>query len=197
MKTTEKKDLKNKIKEFAHTKGADFTGIASCKSLDGAPVGHKPENLLPSVRSVISCAKRIPNSVVNEGPPTSYHNMMRILEVQLGFVSYATSVFIEYFEWLAIPIASNRSNYDWDPETQHGRGDISHKHVAEAAGVGRMGKNSLLITPEFGNRVQLVSIVTNLDLEPDPIINNDLCPPDRSEERRVGKECRSRWSPDH
>ena len=26
---------------------------------------------------------------------------------------------------------------------------------------------------------------------------NDLCPVDRSEERRVGKECRSRWSPYH
>src|SRR5438034_4691512 len=25
----------------------------------------------------------------------------------------------------------------------------------------------------------------------------NLCQSDRSEERRVGKECRSRWSPDH
>ncbi len=39
-----------------------------------------------------------------------------------------------------------------------------------------MGKNSLLITREFGNRVNLVSLVTNLDLEPDPLVEEELCP---------------------
>jgi epoxyqueuosine reductase QueG len=40
-----------------------------------------------------------------------------------------------------------------------------------------LGKNSLLITPEFGNRVSLVSVVTNLDLDPDPLVAREMCPP--------------------
>ena len=34
-------------------------------------------------------------------------------------------------------------------------------------------------------------------LAADPSITLKVCGYDRSEERRVGKECRSRWSPDH
>ncbi|NPV69214.1 MAG: hypothetical protein HPY55_01035 [Firmicutes bacterium] len=38
------------------------------------------------------------------------------------------------------------------------------------------GKNSLGITPKYGNRVDLVSIITGLPLEPDPLCEEDLCP---------------------
>lgn len=71
---------------------------------------------------------------------------------------------------------SDESYQSWDQDKLEGRGDLSHKHAAEAAGLGRLGKNSLLTTPEFGNRVYLVSVVTNLDLEPDPVIEKELCP---------------------
>jgi epoxyqueuosine reductase QueG len=56
-------------------------------------------------------------------------------------------------------------------------GDLSHKHAARAAGLGVLGKNSLLITPQYGNRVHLVSVITDLDLEPDPLVEEELCPP--------------------
>ena len=35
------------------------------------------------------------------------------------------------------------------------------------------------------------------DCSPDPCGNGGSCTDGRSEERRVGKECRSRWSPYH
>src|SRR5207249_8524120 len=33
--------------------------------------------------------------------------------------------------------------------------------------------------------------------QPDRLVTLEFSDPERSEERRVGKECRSRWSPDH
>ena len=60
----------------------------------------------------------------------------------------------------------------------YGRGEISYKHAAELAGLGRIVKNSLLITPEFENRVQLGSVITDIDLTPDPIIDKAMCPDD-------------------
>ena len=81
-------ELKNKIKEFALSKGADLVGIASVSRFNGAPDGHKPVDILPDAKNVIACAKRFPNSVVMEGPATSYHHMMTILVNQLDWVDW-------------------------------------------------------------------------------------------------------------
>jgi len=170
------KNLKDKVKEFVLSKDADLVGIASVSRFDGAPDGHKPEDILPDAKTVIVCAKRFPNSVVMAGPATSYQHMMTILYNQLDLIAYEMAIYIEQQGGLAIAVPSDEPYYDWDPDKLHGRGDLSHKHAAQAAGLGRLGKNSLLITPEFGNRVQLVSVVTNLDLQPDPLVEDELCP---------------------
>jgi epoxyqueuosine reductase QueG len=54
-------------------------------------------------------------------------------------------------------------------------GDLSHKHAAVLAGLGQMGKSSLLITPQYGNRVYISSVITNAPLEPDEPFKEDLC----------------------
>jgi epoxyqueuosine reductase QueG len=164
------------MKKFVLSKGADLVGIASVDRFNGAPDGHKPEDILPDAKNVVACAKRIPNSVVIEQSATSYHNMMMILYNQLDIIAYEVAIYIEEQGGVAIPIPSDEPYYDWNPDKVHGRGDLSHKHAAQAAGLGRLGKNSLLITPEFGNRAQLVSVVTNLNLEADPLFEDELCP---------------------
>jgi len=169
-------NLKNKMKKFALSRGADLVGIASVSRFEGAPDGHKPEDILPDAKTVIVLAKRIPNSVVMDGPATSYHNMMTIFYNQLDLIAHEMAIYIEQQGGVAIPVPSDDPYYDWNPDKVHGRGDLSHKHAAQAAGLGKLGKSSLLITPEFGNRVQLVSVVTNLNLEPDPLVEDELCP---------------------
>src|SRR3989442_3193098 len=54
------------------------------------------------------------------------------------------------------------------------------------------GSNSLTVVAEDGSRNQALRTIFLIYDDPlrDP-------PPNRSEERRVGKECRSRWSPYH
>ncbi|MDR3191222.1 MAG: tRNA epoxyqueuosine(34) reductase QueG [Lactobacillaceae bacterium] len=51
-------------------------------------------------------------------------------------------------------------------------GELIDVAVAQRAGLGFIGKNGLLITPEFGSFVYLGEIITNLTLEPDqPAVN--------------------------
>ena len=55
---------------------------------------------------------------------------------------------------------------------------------------GKMGKRIIALAQE-DNNIEIVSI---LEYDGHPEIGEVIC---RSEERRVGKECRSRWSPYH
>ena len=66
---------------------------------------------------------------------------------------------------LAVPIPTNESQ--WDKETGRWRSVISQKHAAQAAGLGTIGRHSLLITPEFGSMVWLGAVLTEAELEPD------------------------------
>jgi len=43
---------------------------------------------------------------------------------------------------------------------------FSYKHAGQAAGLGKLGWHSLLITPDFGPRVRLAACLTEAELEP-------------------------------
>lgn len=53
-------------------------------------------------------------------------------------------------------------------------GELSDVAVAERAGIGWRGKNTLLITPEYGSWVYLGEMITNIPFEPDTPAS-DLC----------------------
>jgi epoxyqueuosine reductase QueG len=54
--------------------------------------------------------------------------------------------------------------------------DFSYRHAAVAAGLGELGWNQLVITPQFGPRVWLMAVITNADLAPDPLYDGPkLC----------------------
>jgi len=55
------------------------------------------------------------------------------------------------------------------------KGGIYLKDAAIAAGLGRIGKNNLLITPQFGPRVRLRAMGINIDLPPSPPMQEDPC----------------------
>ena len=58
----------------------------------------------------------------------------------------------------------------------------------------RKGKQDKVRSKVFGKLAREITVSAKLG-QPDPAFNPRLRA--RSEERRVGKECRSRWSPHH
>ncbi|MCF8011928.1 MAG: 4Fe-4S binding protein [Clostridiales bacterium] len=52
---------------------------------------------------------------------------------------------------------------------------ISHKHLAWLGGLGAFGKNSMIVTREFGPQVRFRCIITDAVLEYDEPFTGDLC----------------------
>jgi epoxyqueuosine reductase QueG len=51
--------------------------------------------------------------------------------------------------------------------------------MAVEAGLGEIGVNNLVLTPEYGPRVRFVALVTDAPLEPGSPLERRLCRPDR------------------
>lgn len=66
---------------------------------------------------------------------------------------------------ICAPIPTNESQLD--EATGRWRSVISQKHAAQAAGLGTIGRHSLLITPEFGSMLWLGCVLCQTAFEPD------------------------------
>ena len=54
-------------------------------------------------------------------------------------------------------------------------GDISHKHAAVACGLGQFGVNNLVLSPRWGPRIRLASVLTSAELARDLAARESLC----------------------
>jgi hypothetical protein len=175
------------VKDLVRDAGADLVGIASVDRFSEAPPMRGPKDLLPSTRSVIVAAVRYPLEGVRRiGEPPGYAlpstayagaicrkledislTVMRWLEDQKA-AAFSTPV-----TW---PISWRVRPYkDMEKPLQ---AMFSHRHAAVAAGMGVFGKHTLVLTPEYGPRQRFISILTDAELEPDPMYaGDDLCPP--------------------
>ncbi|MGE5417927.1 MAG: epoxyqueuosine reductase [Acidobacteriota bacterium] len=169
--------LRNQIKDNARNLGADLVGVASVDRFADAPNGFHPTDIMPQAKTVIVLAKAFPKEVlINKRRLTSYTNVFGGLVARLDSIALEIANYIEELGFRAYPVPTDDPYTSWDEENLHGRGDLSHRHAAVAAGLGILGKNTLLVTPQYGNRVYLTSIITNLEIEPDSLLEGGLCP---------------------
>ncbi|MFW9822620.1 MAG: epoxyqueuosine reductase, partial [Candidatus Thorarchaeota archaeon] len=63
----------------------------------------------------------------------------------------------------------------WEPDRMYGRAILSLRHAGHLAGLGVLGKNTLLINNQYGNMIQLGAILVNVDLQGDAIAKYEVC----------------------
>jgi len=130
----------------------------------------EPTRLLPEAKSIISIAVAYP-SKMKDNPKSTKENRRGIFARASWGVDYHI-VLRERLEKLAVfikdkvPDASNKVMVD--------TGELSDRAVAERAGIGFSGKNTSIITPEFGSFVYLGEMITNIPFQPDEPIE-DSC----------------------
>jgi len=172
-------ELTRTVKEFALKQlGADLVGIAGADRFSEAPVGHRPEDLLPDARSVIVMAGRMLDSTFLSPNPRVYVLRYSQLRLQYQSMGYNMCRLLEDKGHWAINFPSTAPQ-DSGPVGKLLFADFSHRHAAELAGLGQIGRNRLLITPQFGPRIWLMSVITTAELASDPMISDELCAGDQ------------------
>jgi epoxyqueuosine reductase QueG len=166
--------MEQEIKQFARERGADLVGITSVERLAAAPPGSRPQDSLKEAKSVLAIAKCFPAGGIFSRP-SNYGSLMFSIYNFLDHIAVDVANALEQRGGKAVPILADGPYDHWEAEHLYGRGNLSHKHAAEAAGLGRMGKNTLLVTPVYGNRVLLASVITDLELKPDAMLEEELC----------------------
>ena len=166
------------VKEIMLSLGADLCGIASIDRFFDAPTGFHPLDVMPVCKSVISFACRFPVGALICSSDTPYTRLRDSLTPKMDAIALNFCIEMEKHNIVCAPIPTNASEYD--AHTNRWRSIISQKHAAQAAGLGTIGRHSLLITPEFGSMVWLGAVLCATELEPDemlePICNDcNLC----------------------
>jgi len=94
---------------------------------------------------------------------------------KVDWISFHASDELETKGVVSVPIPSADPYEYWDTDRNHGRGILSLKHAGVLAGLGVLGKNTLLMNERFGNMIWLGAILVFIDLEPDPIASYEGC----------------------
>lgn len=141
----------------------------------------EPERLLPGAKSIISIALAYPSRI--QDPPKSTKEDRRGIFAR---ASWGTDYHVILRERLAKLSAFIKEKFpDAEDKLMVDTGELSDKAVAERAGIGFSGKNTLIITPEFGSFVYLGELITNIPFIPDTPIEDgcgdcriclDACP---------------------
>ncbi|MFN2168654.1 MAG: hypothetical protein ACK2U9_20665 [Anaerolineae bacterium] len=176
-------ELTRDVREVALAAEVDLFGVTPVDRLAHGPEGARPTDYLPSARTVVVLAKKMLDTVIERagrydeegktlGPYMWYGYPILNWELSTAAARVARALEREGFKALPFPPTGINYKFGW-------RSDFSHRHAAVAAGLGQFGHSGLLLTPQFGPRQRLVSIITDAPLEASPLLTEPaLCRPE-------------------
>lgn len=157
------------LKELGRDEGASLVGVA-----DLAPFknGWKvlPPDLLSPYTKAVSVAMRLDQDIIDaivDGPTVDYAEHYRAVNAQLDGI---TAKLVNWITERGSVAAAVPASFIADEKDL--LGNISHKAVARMAGIGWQGKSLLIVSPQYGPRIRLATILTDMPLEPDQPLKN-------------------------
>lgn len=182
--------LSERVVDWTSSIGADLVAAVPTAELEEVTRGYRPEELVPGARSVVVIALKMVDAVWDrlQGKKDFFSDVLRNYLAsynypRLDYLAIRTARFLEDEGYSAFPVDSpsagrvRRLDADGDGTAtplqrallSQGKGiwdtPFAFKPIAAAAGIGAVGKNSLVISPEYGPRVRFVCVVTDAELE--------------------------------
>jgi len=184
------------IKAIAKQLGADICGIGSIDRWEGAPLQMDPRQIMPKAKSVIALGFRVLRGSlrgIEEGTFFSNYSAMGyggITYLYMPMTVINLSKIIEDEGYEAVPMG-HQSDWraidnkgflkkNWSRPVAPGKAApdvmVSMRIAGFLCGLGEIGYSKMLLTPEFGPRLRIGIIITEMELEPDPIMKpGTLC----------------------
>ncbi len=168
------------IEAKAKTLGLDLIGFCSWQELEGqAPDYDKPSQLSTYLSRLIVLAKRYPTGVAcsPDAAFRQYANgrVARHLEEAAGELAY----WLEQRDAIACVLSATIPDLRRQPMAYAGpggQGSLLLRQAAVASGLGTLGLNEMILTPEYGPRVFLAGVLTDAAVECGQPLTEELCP---------------------
>lgn len=164
------------VKRRALELGADLCGIASAATLNAFPPDPRwpqtPERISPYVKSVIVIVQRIPVGAFRckSNVPVQYLDMLVLRRMDRIALKLAQE--LERLGHPSFTLAAQETVWDMKRASY---GQLSTRHLGVEAGLGTLGLEVNILTPEFGPRLYLTGILTEVELEPDQRMEEQVC----------------------
>jgi epoxyqueuosine reductase len=171
---------KDEIRARASELGIDLVGFCRLTDLEAtAPEYDKPSRLSSYLKTLIVLVRRYPAGVA-ASPDDALRQYAtgrtaRHLEESAGQLAY----WLEERDAIAALLSSIIPDLRRQPlgySAPGGQGSLLLRQAAVASGLGSLGLNLMLLTPQFGPRLFLAGIVTDLPIDPDAPFRGELCP---------------------
>jgi len=160
-------DAKNntsKIRDLSFQWGGSLFGVADLRSFGRDEILLSPlliEHHPFSISIGYHLSDSILEGIEDQPTPHYFHHYQRV-NILLDTIGLILTSAIQDLGYRAMPIAASQI-VDWKNQ----RGHLSHKHVARLAGLGWIGRNNLLVNENFGSRIRLLTLLTDLPLVTD------------------------------
>jgi len=150
----------------------DAVGVTSLAEWKGTKLEETALRLLPEARSVVVFAKEISPEILDlstHSRTVGAPSMDDLLNAEANYINsqlneaafdFAKACRDLGLKALTLPAAGCPLDNRFLDAV------FSYKHAGQAAGLGKMGWHSLLITPDFGPRVRMAVCLTQAELEP-------------------------------
>lgn len=160
-----------RLKKNSLARGAQLFGVAEISDARQKVDFRIADELkLKANRAVclgVGLSKLLLSDIKTE-PTRLYYHHYRMANMFLDQLAFAVASWIQAQGFLSVPIAASQI-VDWQTQSAH----VSHKKLGVLAGLGWIGRNNLLVSPDFGSQFRLTTILTDMPLKADKPLKND------------------------
>ncbi|MEO0227603.1 MAG: hypothetical protein ABIL70_06090 [candidate division WOR-3 bacterium] len=157
--------IKQEIKEFLRKFGVKIIGFGNIpEDAEILEINYKYPKVIVFGYSI---SEGVLNTI-KDHPTLIYKQHYKTVNWLLDQTAYHLVQFIEEKGAKAIAIPASQT-VDW----QNQKGHISHKLLAVECGLGFIGRSGLVVHPKYGARVRYISVLTDLEFEPEKKLNGD------------------------
>lgn len=164
------------VKRLALEYGADLVGIAGAAALNAFPPDPRypqtPERISPHCKSVIVMVQRIPAGAFRCKTNVVVQYLDMLVLRKMDKVAYRLAERLERAGFPSFVTAAQETEWSYK-RASYGR--LSTRHLGVEAGLGSFGLEVNILTPEFGPRIYLTGVLTELELEPDSPMTEQVC----------------------